>query len=610
MLTITLAILAFFYSADALGLSNSFTGILKPIGNQGVAKVYPDSSFLVAPRPGFSLKSQKQSFSEVVRSYVTQQIHPYLDVRVTETPNFNGLGKSSATVDFYFSGVNLCKTKLFAYQTKDNSLFFNGKIPLLYDLPYMGLDIEWIDFSSSYAVLAQDSSLIDIDLISKRKCWIAGKDSLVQAWSVTITSQGKPYVAIASIDRLESLEARYFGVEGSARVYAKNPEDGILKDFDLQNLLGGGILKNDYFDVVPDEGNRVVQPDHQFNFPPESPGFKEASLFAHANEAFDWFQDIGYRWLSDDDVITIVAGASGTGGDQNNATYLPGTEIYTPLILVGDGDGTVLRDLTLDSDVVSHELGHHVIFRRLVTVEGESVVIHEGLSDFFVFAKTGDSCLGESICPTGSNACMIPNQCLRSAESGIRYGQSPYSQLGPHLQGQVVSGTLWQAAGTSGLTEMAMLANKAIDYLPAEDASIKDLFLALLNADKDFFDGSHGCKIIEAAIENGYSPLLSDITCQSFSEVDFVDPYPASTSTSGETSRGSSESGETAVATEEVAGTTTAVTETPRNQSSSPGPCGVVGSPAGKKHNTLPLALLLLLPLCLSVIPRTFSKLP
>src|SRR5690606_34583582 len=104
--------------------------------------------------------------------------------------------------------------------------------------------------------------------------------------------------------------------------------------------------------------------------------------------------------------------------------------------------------LSTNSDVVAHEFGHHVEFESLQETRGESLVMNEGLTDYFAMARSGDSCLGESICPYNSSINCEVNQkapkqsCLRSA-TAVKYVLNENTKTDAHFKSQFISGMLW-----------------------------------------------------------------------------------------------------------------------------------------------------------------------
>lgn len=89
----------------------------------------------------------------------------------------------------------------------------------------------------------------------------------------------------------------------------------------------------------------------------------------------------------------------------------------------------MLTNLPVDADVIGHEFGHHIIYQTITSVSGESLILHEGLADYFTFAHTKDDSLGESICPAGSLACWTKGQCLRTANNDINFSSLEYTNL-------------------------------------------------------------------------------------------------------------------------------------------------------------------------------------
>ena len=236
--------------------------------------------------------------------------------------------------------------------------------------------------------------------------------------------------------------------------------------------------------------------------------------------------------------IKLVAHAIMTNGDKNNAVYIPSG----PYIRIGDGDGEILQNLGTDGDVVSHELGHHVIFQSLTSTSGESLVLHEGLADFLTFSRTGDACLGESICPANPayNICEVQGQCLRTADNDITFeGENWPNEV--HKRGQLISGLLRDLSVEYGIEEQTITKTtlRAITYLAAS-SGYRDFIVSMLVADKELNNEQHGCTIWEAAIERGLEERLEGLSCEaakSSSQITGVVKVSNSSQTTPTTSR-------------------------------------------------------------------------
>ncbi|RYZ56979.1 MAG: hypothetical protein EOP07_11180 [Proteobacteria bacterium] len=260
------------------------------------------------------------------------------------------------------------------------------------------------------------------------------------------------------------------------------------------------------------------EPSFTFNYNPanESNKFTQASIFTHTNVALSWLKSHGYKNFGDTQ-IKLLAHAK-ISGDVNNALYQPASGGAAPMILVGDGDGNVLQNLGTDADVVSHELGHHVVYKTVTDIRGESLVIHEALADYFTFARTGNACLGESICPNtpvGLQVCAVPRQCLRSGENDYAYGDADLPEQA-HLRGQFISGLLWDLTKKDNIPQddVTSLVLKSVDLL-VSNSGYKHLIVAMLLVDHAEFRDKYCPTILARAKVRGLSGILSDVSCSS-----------------------------------------------------------------------------------------------
>lgn len=300
-----------------------------------------------------------------------------------------------------------------------------------------------------------------------------------------------------------------FDVDGTAKIYAKNPKDGTIQVFDLLGLTVSGRLTNTYFEtrMDPDGGNpnnasRVFVANNQFHFDGDtsSSAFMETSIFTNANRILSYFASIGYTSFGSKAILLNLHPRV-----KANAQYLP-SSTGNPVISIGDGEPGILENLTIDKDVVNHEFGHHVIFGSLkdisTNIDGtrQVLVMHEALADYFAFAFSGDSCLGESICPFGSRVCAVANQCLRTASNTMTM-TSGSSRTEEHVRGQFLSGFLWDIRNESGVDKGTFdkTVLKAVQLLRS-DSGYQDMLLNLYTADREI-NGGGNCARIKAGAE-------------------------------------------------------------------------------------------------------------
>lgn len=311
-------------------------------------------------------------------------------------------------------------------------------------------------------------------------------------------------------DQFIELHPIGFDVDGSARIYDSNPREGTIRVFNLLGLTETGRLGNRYFvtKMNANGGNtdRVLSSNNQFYYDSDtsSDAFAEASVFTNANRILGFFSSLEYTESNFGSRTITLNLAPGFAG---NAQYIP-SNTGSPVISIGEDEPGRLENLRLDMDVVNHEFGHHVVFGslqdtgKIIDGSRQVLVMHEALADYFSFAFSGDSCLGESLCPSGSQLCAVANQCLRSANTLMTMTSDPSIGLNKeHLRGQFMSAFLWNVRSEASVdkTTFDKLVLKAVKLLRA-DSGYQDMLLNLHIADRDSNNGSY-CSIIKSKAE-------------------------------------------------------------------------------------------------------------
>lgn len=160
-----------------------------------------------------------------------------------------------------------------------------------------------------------------------------------------------------------------------------------------------------------------------FDFPFNTAGSAETTLFFALTYAHDFFYDLGF----DEAAGNFQADNFGRGGVQgdpvkgiarapgrNNANYVHAPDGASPTINMFlwdaagcwsedvDGDGTADLDGDYDLDILLHEYHHGVSHRLNTAFTGtEAGAIGEGGSDFFAYSVNGDTTLAEYSRPGG-----------------------------------------------------------------------------------------------------------------------------------------------------------------------------------------------------------------
>ncbi len=415
---------------------------------------------------------------------------------------------------YQFGDHPICGMNIRVVEHADGSRAIVGSIPLV-DEKRPFLTTDWPSRADSALLAIRDIArhqslrFENSHVIAATKCLMPEQGRLEPVWNFVLEIENLKFDAWSTPWALLEANQRNFDAVATVRTYDPNPLEGKLKDFSIQ-VNGDGTLSNEYFTTMNATGAaRARSAELSFIYKDSSDTrFAEASTFAYANQQYDFVKSKGYVWHGGKPV-TIVSHAR-IKGTTNNASYSPPDEQnVNPTINIGDGDNVQLKNLAFDMDVTAHEFGHHVIFSSVYNTKSEETkVLHEGLADFLATARSGDRCLGKSICPSGSKVCQIESKCLRTAENSLTYNEGKYLYYGfdVHAKGQLVSGFLWDLHGHA-LIPMDTLTTyvvEAIAYLPS-NASIASLVAAVLYVDQKH-GGMYQSAMIEVASARNLNP--------------------------------------------------------------------------------------------------------
>ena len=475
-------------------------------------------------------------------------MHPYLRLVQTSqssTPSLGlaGNGEISTTEYAFHAGdFPICGNSLRSISIPSGVSWAVGNIPAVDRVDQFD-EKDWplVADASSRAISeissSQNHNPAGAVVTKSSRCLYNNQGTLEPAWNIIIRVDGLTYGAYANASQVFEASPRFFdAATATVRAYDPNEVTGTLKDFTI-NVAGDGTLTNDYFTTQDFTGTvgRATATDNKFVYAPTDQKFAEASCFAHVNQHLDFLVGKGYSWVGPKP-LTVVIHAT-IKGTTNNALYTPFDGTSGPFIRVGDGDGQGLQKLATDGDVVSHELGHHVIYQALTTVSGESLILHEGLADFMAFSRSGDACLGESICPASSTMCAVPKTCLRSADNKLTYNGTDYNNYGTkyHLKGQLISGFLWDLRKSNAIPadDLSRMIVSGVVFLKS-DAAIPDFVLAILNADKALFSSKYQAAILSALDARGMGIATVGV---SLTSVDGLPPSKAAASSSDSSSK-------------------------------------------------------------------------
>ena len=435
-------------------------------------------------------------------------------------------------IEFMWGNYPLCPSQYYAKAHIDTGATrIKGKLPsdvtsLISTGPMPAFDSEktkMILKQGADAAVLNDGQ--DLELGASQQCWYAEGNRLKPSLEVDFAMKNSHYHGLIVGDKV--IESYSLSLHATASIYTyRQNADSPIEEFIVEGMQPNGFLCNDYF-IADVEGVQEAQSTQGvFRYETSDSKFLESTIFAHANEMMKWFLsfDKAAHWSKTQVELRLTTDTEVRRRGpryENPQIVAKGSNLGGPVILISDhmintkGD-VVLDNLRTDFDVVAHELGHHIVTRFLPVGSAkdlDQLMVHEGLADFFVFAKTGDACLAESVCKASApEMCSVANRCLRAADIGYVYDKNKPD--GPHRRGQALSGMLWDLSqrseiGTSTVVKLVMTSLKYLD----RQTNLDDVYQELINADKTLNQGKNRCAIRDAAADHGFPAAVSSPGC-------------------------------------------------------------------------------------------------
>ncbi len=455
-------------------------------------------------------------------------------------------------VDYRYrlGGHDVCNLRTALTRLRDGHIYWRGHYPTAM---WSGDTYIWPARELAVAQLEEvfvAARVLRIDTVTR--CLLATTRGYVPVYDFNVRVGTLPYRVRTDGHEVLEVQPQFYDLQGEFYVYRENSVRSGSKERFLIEIDTRGRLSNRYFDAVgatPDGGDtwRLKQSSNTFNYNDTDREMAQVSAFAHANLMLQWFKGLGFSWYGNwhndrgNNDIVIVTHANYDPIRQirnpNNAFYAPPFLLENgtwqkPHILVGDGDGRDLQNLALDGDVIAHELGHHIIYQYLPVTGGHAGTIHEGLADFFTFARTGNPCLAESTCPDGSTtACQLEAECMRYADHDFAWRD--LQGYGVHVEGQVLSGMLWDLRTEFGVIpdDVNRIVFNAVSHFTPQ-TQLAGFIDSLLVADRDLFAGNNCANILNAALGRGLQDYISPtINCRGVNSPLFVEEESTETST-------------------------------------------------------------------------------
>ena len=411
----------------------------------------------------------------------------------------------SFSIEYAYREVPFCWSRSKAHFLENGELFVMGRKPNLiptrfdeqpldsiFDNPEEVEKFVRAEFAAESFWLPQKPNQPVVT--GKHRCFLNEKNSkeAVPAYKFMFG----PFLIIADQNKIFLRDDQTLGVTGKTRVLSrvKNGQSNLV-EVTIPGIVPSGFLETDFISTVVYGEDKLYSEDYVFTPQIGSSGFAEVSLFTNSVKQYFFMENLGFSFEGYKPVVIHVhrvpVDAFGTA-DHNNGKYLPnGPDInfQKPSILVGAGDGSTAKNMKYEPDVIAHEFTHHVVFQYLQTTQGEAVMLHEGLADYFTIARSGDPCLAPSICTApGAGLCAFANQCLRTADNSLKFNDATYQSYdsAAHLKSQLISGLLWNVRQNPQINKNAFdkVVYRSVTLLN-ENSGLEEYLLAILVSAKE-----------------------------------------------------------------------------------------------------------------------------
>ncbi|MBP6218203.1 MAG: hypothetical protein KA436_06430 [Oligoflexales bacterium] len=409
-------------------------------------------------------------------------------------------------LDFNFAGIPLCQNHVNISPTSNDNFSFIGNPPQIH-LPKLSKKIKWPDPESSLLVLKTYTRREQLEAETVERCLLIEDKKLLAALNFKFQIDGLPYEATVQEGQIKSINPLFFAIDAKISVF-KNNEQGLNIETSTVPVLTSNLM-NSFFDTDttsnPDKAfARSSSSTFNFSYELKDSRFHEASAFVYANQAYNFFESMGFKWNTKPITLVIFQ-----GHETNQAYYQPYSKIHKgPIISLGEGDGISQRSFCLDSDVITHEFSHHFIGQYISGSSEQGSVLHEGIADYFAYEKADNSCLAERVRVESTEDKPI---CLRKGDNKVQYKDETYKDAEFHTKSLAISGLLWDLRKKLGPLTKPLVFN-GIKRLSIY-SGFSQFFEALIISDRTLFAGENSCSILESIQARGFQEFTSNINC-------------------------------------------------------------------------------------------------
>ena len=313
------------------------------------------------------------------------------------------------------------------------------KIPLS-----LRVDIAFMTDETPFVVrkfLKKNINFKSLKIYESPQIVIKNLDNPALYWKLTFEEKNGEFTGVYINRQFEVVEINRLGsqfADATAYLYPSGPLKSNLAAVTFQKLVSDGTLRSDAIQVTTQADLIAKAENNQFLYPTHDIRFGQVQVYFYLNQAREWFQENLQFKLP---FLILAETFVGFPEKTNTAFY------YQQKIRLGEGDGEIFSDITLDPSIIIHESLHAVIQAvAALPYTGEGGSLNEGFADFFTALILKNPKLGEVSYKKGTFKRTIDNEMLRAEVSGGLYHDSG-----------IVSGLLWSLSEKIGADKIKKL---------------------------------------------------------------------------------------------------------------------------------------------------------
>ncbi|MBF0410514.1 MAG: M36 family metallopeptidase [Candidatus Riflebacteria bacterium] len=314
-----------------------------------------------------------------------------------------------------------------------------------------------------------------------------GENKLFDALLVQVSTQSPPgnwEIIIDSNTGAELYRENLLSFQdthsGRAKVFRHHPATGTVTVETIENLTDSRLNGlNVYVQIDNKVGASGSNGDYFYET--SNYHFDEIMAYYHLDLAWKFYSKLGFERERIGAVVLIQF--------MDNAYYTP----WANAIFLGDG-GDRFMSLAREESVLYHEFAHSIV-DKIKPLRGQhGPAMSEGQADYFAASLSDDPLIGEYVVKKQNRP------YLRNVENKLKFPDDYKNE--PHHDGQIWSGALWDLRKKIGCEAVDRILLKSF-FSISDDPLFADGLIALLQADKDHFDGKYSDSIIETFAARG-----------------------------------------------------------------------------------------------------------